>query len=99
MHRAGSELPYFHSTPEYASLEAVQFGAGTGGQFDLPLADAYSVGVTLYELLTGALPVTLTEAAEAEAGAAGNSLLAWESALCGGCVVEKHRCPCSCVMS
>jgi len=45
--------PTFQSTPACACLEAVQSGARTGsGDMDLNLADAYGVGVTMYELLT-----------------------------------------------
>lgn len=98
MHRAGTELPYFLSTPAYACLEAVQLAPGPAARFDLALAGAYSVGVTLYELLTGALPVTVT-AEEPEA--TGGSLLDWEAALLWRVrdlqACTHRRCSCFCV--
>ena len=72
------ELEGFGSTTSYACLEAVRCGTGTVGGCDLRLADAYGVGVTLYYLLTGRLPVTVDRAAEK---AAPNSLTVWEEAL------------------
>jgi hypothetical protein len=48
-------------TLPYSCLEAVQHSTGTGGGLDLRLADAYSAGATLFELLTGRLPVEISD--------------------------------------
>ena len=47
---AGSSL--FQGNPAYACPEALRNGR-TAKQYDLALADAYSIGATLFQLLTG----------------------------------------------
>ncbi len=56
----------FLGTAVYSSLEAVQNfsdeeGGGGGGGFDLQRDDSYAAGATLFELLTGELPVVVAE--------------------------------------
>ena len=60
---AGSTPRKFESTPYYASIEALR-NIRTSERFDLALADAYSVGVALFKVLTGGYPMTVTEADE-----------------------------------
>ncbi len=48
-------------TPSYMSMEAVQRSVGSGGHFDLRAADAYGAGATLFQLLTGRLPIEVSE--------------------------------------
>ena len=76
--RAGTEPAVSKLTPPYACLEALQFGLGTGGRYDVKLADAYSAGATFFTLLTGSPPVCVTDEEEA---AADDSWRPWEAAL------------------
>ena len=69
---------WFRGTAPYASLEAIQSFTGSGGSYDLALADSYGAGATVYALLAGVEPVAVTEEEEA---AAGDSLRDWEAAL------------------
>ena len=56
----------FLGTAAYSSLEALQhyLDQEGGGGFDLQRNDSYAAGVTLFELLTGALPVVVAEEEE-----------------------------------
>ena len=54
---AGSHPVADGFTLGYACLEILQYGLGKIDNFDLAAADAYSAGVTLFELATGELPV------------------------------------------
>ena len=56
MPAAESEWPEFQGNPAFAAPEALRNGR-TGKHYSTALADAYSVGVTLFQLLTGQLPV------------------------------------------
>ncbi len=54
----------FLGTAAYTCLEALQHyihGESGDGAFDLQRADRYSAGATLFELLTGELPVMVLE--------------------------------------
>ena len=54
---AGSTSRELGYTLEYACLEAIQHELGRGSGVDLGAADAYSLGVTLYRLATGDMPL------------------------------------------
>ena len=54
-------------TVVYSSLEALQHllgRKGGGGGFDLQRADSYSAGATLFQLLTGKLPLVVPDEEE-----------------------------------
>ena len=73
---AGSSL--FQGNPAYACPEALRNGC-TGERYDLALADAYSIGVTLFKLLTNELPAR----APREDGSNGGTWSErWERRLC-----------------
>ena len=74
-----SEWPEFQGNPAYASLQALRNGL-TCKQYSLPLADAYSLGVTLFQLLTGELPVRAMRACVDET-AAGDERRRWKRRL------------------
>ena len=84
----GSSL--FQGNPAYACPEALRNGR-TGKRYDLALADSYSVGATLFQLLTGELPVRAPREGAALAGASWSlrwdqRLLRWER-----CLLERVR--------
>ena len=74
---AGSVPDHVEVTFEYASLDVFQHLLGRDIDLDLAAADAFSIGVTLFELATGELPV---RAHRRQLGSEGKYAM-WESAL------------------